>query len=99
MARKPMVTRTIITTKVTVLCLDINAAEPFNETVTLPRTYKDDKKLLKSVEEVINTEEVKAVHIVDKKEIETLYGMSEQDFINNAKILDPATRKEAEASE
>lgn len=99
MARKPMVTRTIITTKVTVLCLDINAAEPFNETVTLPRTYKDDKKLLKSVEEVINTEEVKAVHIVDKKEIETLYGMTEQDFINNAKILDPATRKEAEVSE
>lgn len=99
MARKPMVTRTIITTKVIVLCLNVNSAEPFNETVTLPRTYKDDKKLLKSVEEVINTDTVKAVHIVDKKEIETLYGMSEQDFINNAKILDPATRKEAEVSE
>ena len=99
MARKPMVTRTIITTKVIVLCLDVNSAEPFNETVTLPRTYKDDKKLLKSVEEVINTDTVKAVHIVGKKEIETLYGMTEQDFINNAKILDPATRKEAEASE
>lgn len=99
MARKPMVTRTIVTTKVIVLCLDVNSAEPFNETVTLPRTYKDDKKLLKSVEEVINTDYVKAVHIVDKKEIETLYGMTEQDFINNAKILDPATRKEAEASE
>lgn len=99
MARKPMVTRTIITTKVIVLCLDVNSAEPFNETVTLPRTYKDDKKLLKSVEEVINTDHVKAVHIVDKKEIETLYGMPEQDFINNAKILDPATRKEAEVSE
>lgn len=99
MARKPMVTRTITTTKVIVLCLDVNSAEPFNETVTLPRTYKDDKKLLKSVEEVINTAYVKAVHIVDKKEIETLYGMTEQDFINNAKILDPATRKEAEVSE
>lgn len=96
MARKPMVTRTIITTKVIVLCLDVNSAEPFNETVTLPRTYKDDKKLLKSVEEVVNTDTVKAVHIVDKKEIETLYGMTEQDFINNAKILDPETRKEVE---
>lgn len=99
MARKPMVTRTIITTKVIVLCLDVNSAEPFNETVTLPRTYKDDKKLLKSVEEVINTDTVKAVHIVDKKEIETLYGMTEQDFINSAKVLDPATRKEAETAE
>ena len=96
MARKPMVTRTIITTKVNVLCLDIQSAEPFNKVVTLPRTYKDDKKLLKKVEEVVNTGEVKAVHIVDKEEIETLYGMTEQDFIDNATILDPATRKELE---
>lgn len=94
MARKPMVTRTIITTKVNVLCLDIQSAEPFNKVVTLPRTYKDDKKLLKKVEEVVNTDDVKAVHIVDKGEIETLYGMSEQDFIDHATILDPATRKE-----
>ena len=96
MARKPMVSRTIITTKVNVLCLDIQSAEPFNKIVTLPRTYKDDKKLLKKVEEVINTDDVKAVHIVDKEEIETLYGMTEQDFIDHATILDPATRKEPE---
>lgn len=96
MARKPMVTRTIVTTKVNVLCLDIQCAEPFNKEVTLPRTYKDEKKLLKKVEEVVNTDDVKAVHIVDKTEVETLYGMTEQDFIDNATILDPATRKEAE---
>lgn len=97
MARKPMVTRTIVTTKVNVLCLDINSAEPFNKVVTLPRTYKDEKKLLKKVEEVVNTDEVKAVHIVDKEELETLYGMTEQDFITNATILGPTTRKEIEA--
>lgn len=97
MARKPMVTRTIVTTKVNVLCLDIESAEPFNKVVTLPRTYKDEKKLLKKVEEVVNTDEVKAVHIVDKEEVETLYGMTEQDFITNSTILDPATRKELEA--
>lgn len=97
MARKPMVTRTIVTTKVNVLCLDIESAEPFNKVVTLPRTYKDEKKLLKKVEEVVNTDEVKAVHIVDKEEVETLYGMTEQDFITNSTILDPATRKELDA--
>ena len=96
MARKPMVTRTIVTTKVNVLCLDIKSAEPFNKTVTLPRTYKDEKKLLKKVEEVVNTDDVKAVHVVDKEEVETLYGMTEQDFITNATILDPDTRKEIE---
>ena len=94
MARKPMVTRTIVTTKVNVLCLDIYNEEPFNKIVTLPRTYKDDKKLLKKVEEVVNTNEVKAVHIVDKEEVETLYGMTEQDFITYATILDPNTRQE-----
>ena len=93
MARKPMVTRTIVTTKVNVLCLDIKSAEPFNKVVTLPRTYKDEKKLLKKVEEVVNTDEVKAVHVVGKEEVETLYGMSEQDFINNAVVLDKETRR------
>ena len=94
-----MVTRTIVTTKVNVLCIDINSAELFNKDVILPRIYKDEKKLLKKVEEVVNTDDVKAVHIVDKEEIESLYGMPEQDFINNAAILDSATRKEAEVKE
>ena len=93
MARKPMVTRTIVTTKVNVLCLDIKSAEPFNKVVTLPRTYKDEKQLLKKVEEIVNTDEVKAVHVVAKEEVETLYGMCEQDFINNAVVLDNETRR------
>ena len=88
-----MVTRTIVTTKVNVLCLDIKSAEPFNKVVTLPRTYKDEKQLLKKVEEVVNTDEVKAVHVVGKEEVETLYGMTEQDFINNAVVLDNETRR------
>ena len=92
-----MVTRTIVTTKVNVLCLGIQSAEPFNKVVTLPRTYKDEKKLFKKVEEVVNSDDVKAVHIVDKEEVETLYGMTEQDFITNATVLDPAPRKEIEA--
>ena len=93
MARKPMVTRTITTTQVNVLCLDIVAGEPFNQQVTLPRTYKEDKKLMKAIEAVVNTESVKAVHVVAKEEVETLYGMSEQDFINNAVVLDNETRR------
>lgn len=87
MARIPMVTRTIQTTKANVLCLNIVEGEPFNEVVTLPRTYKDEKSLMKMVEKAINTDSVKAVHVVDTKVEETLYGMSEADFIANAKIL------------
>lgn len=96
MARKPMVTRTITTTKANVLCMDIQSAEPFNKVITLPRTYKDEKTLMKRVQEVVETDNIKAVHIVDKEEVETLYGMTEQEFIEKAVVLDPETRKALE---
>ena len=80
------------------MCLDVTKGEPFNQDVVLPRTYTDDTKLLKKVKELVDTEDVKAVHIAKKEEIETMYGMTEQDFINSAKVLDPQTRKAIEQS-
>lgn len=97
MARVPMVTRTITTTKANVMCLDVQAGEPFNKEVTVPRTYKDDETLLKKVKPLIETETIKAVHIVDKEEIETLYGMKEEDFISLAQVLPPREKTEVEA--
>lgn len=94
MARVPMVTRTIITTKANVMCLDVVAGEPFNKEVTVPRTYKDDETLLKKVKPMIETGTTKAVHIVDKEEIETLYGMKEEDFISLAQVLPPREKTE-----
>lgn len=85
--RKPMVTRTFQTTKATVMCLDIEAGESVTKVLTLPRTYKDDKNLLKACEEAITEENIKAVHVVDTEVIETLYGMEEQKFIENAVVL------------
>ena len=93
MARVPMVTRTMRTTKVNVLCMDLVNAEPVNKDVTIPRTYKDDKKLFKVVQATLDSDELKAVKIVKAVEVETLYGMTEQEFIENAKVLDPETRK------
>ena len=84
MARQPMVTRTIQTTHATVLCLNIPDAEPFNQTVVLPRTYKDEKAMMKIVEKLINTDDVKSVHIVDIEVHEALYGMTEAYFIATA---------------
>lgn len=87
MARIPMVTRTIQTTTANVLCLNIKEGEPFNKEVVLPRTYKDEKSMMKVVEKLINTEDVKAVHIVHTDVNETLYGMTEQEFIAAARVL------------
>lgn len=94
MARVPMVTRTIVTTKVNVMCLDIVNGEPFNKEFTLPRTYKTDKEILKVISEQFDNDEHKAVHVVNKEEILTLYGMTEQVFIENAEVLPPRTTKE-----
>ena len=99
MARVPMVTRTITTTKAIVMCVDVEAGEPFNKEVTVPRTYKDNESLLKTVKPIVETETVKAVHIVNKSEIETLYGMAEQEFIEHAKVLPERTDKSKKEAE
>ena len=89
MARAPQVTRTIQTTHCTVLCMDIENREPCNKDVVLPRTYKDENAMLKAVKKVIETDNLKAVQVVSSMVQETLYGMSEQDFIEHATILPP----------
>ena len=89
MARAPQVTRTIQTTHACVLCMDIENREPCNRDVILPRTYKDDNAILKAVKKVIETDNLKAVQVVSSNVQETLYGMSEQDFIAHASVLPP----------
>lgn len=94
MARAPMVTRTITTTKAKIMCLNIATGESETVEVNLPRTYKDDASLLKVAKAQIETNDtLKAVHVVSKEEVETLYGMTEQDFINKAEILPPRIKE------
>lgn len=93
MARIPQVTRTIATTNVNVICMDLDKVEPFNQSIVVPRTYKDEAKLMKVVSSMIDNDHVKAVKIAKAEEVTTLYGMTEDKFIANADILDPETRK------
>ena len=95
MAKIPMITRTIQTTEVNVLCLNIQEGEPFNKTVVLPRTYKDEAAMLKAAAAVIDSDTEKAVHIVRTEVKETLYGMKEADFISMAEVLPPRACKDA----
>ena len=95
MARKPMITRTIISTTVTVLCMDLVNRTPVEKTLVLPRTYKDDKALMKVLSKEYDTEELKVASILDKKENQDIYGMTEAQFIQLATKLDE-NRKFAE---
>ena len=93
MPKKAMVTRTIITTKAEVMCLNIAQQEPYNDVVILPRTYKDDKTLLKAAAARIDDDTHKAVHIVRHEVMETLYGMDEATFVSLAQELEPRKTK------
>ena len=98
MARKPIVSRTIATTEVVALCINLQTQETFNKKFILSGTYKDNKAILKTLQKQ-DTDEVKAVHVVDSKQVENLYGMAEEEFISLADKLDPQTRKPFEQAE
>lgn len=87
------VTRTIISTQVTVLALDTETAEPQNLTYEIAGTFKDEKKLLTAVQKLHDTDTLKNVKVVASAQKETLYGMTEDEFIAHAQPLDPKTRK------
>ena len=89
MARQPMVTRTVTTTKAKVLCLDIEQEKPFVQEVVLPRTYKDERSMLKRIRPLVENDNVKVVHVQEVSVEETLYGMTEQQFIDSATKLPP----------
>ena len=90
-----MVTRTVTTTKATVLCVNTVAEETVTQVVEVPRTYTDDSKLLKAVKETLDSTII-PVKVISTETVETLYGMTEQQFIEQAEKLPPRTKTEAD---
>lgn len=99
MARERMVTRTVVATEVNALCLNIETAEPFNKTVILSGTFKDKQAIEKAAKKAIDTDLEKCVTVVEYTERETLYGMSEQQFIELAKVMPPRDSKAEQVNE
>lgn len=94
--RESNVTRTITTTKATVLCLDIESGEPCNRTFLFPRTYKKEKELLQKAQAALVDEpNLRAVHVVETEILEELYGMTESTFLAHATKLEKKNNKEA----
>ena len=94
MARVPQGTRTIPTTIVHLFCVNTEDRSTFEQDITLPRTYKDEQKMMKAVEKVLDGEPIKAVSILGSEVKETLYGMTEAEFIQHAQVLPPREKKE-----
>lgn len=93
MARKRMVTRTIISTVATCMCVNVEQGECINLTVEAAGTFTSEEKLLRAIKSTHESPTVKFVQVVEQHEKETLYGMEEQKFIEQAEILPPDHRK------
>lgn len=94
--RKPMVTRTMTNTKCVVLGMNLETAQPEVVTVTVPRTYKTPEKLFKAVSAMLDNDAFKAVKVQESNEVETRYGMSQEDFIKYAhELTDEEATEEA----
>lgn len=85
--RKPMVTRTIITTKVKALCLNVTTGLSEERDIVLPRTWKSESAMLAAAKSQEDTDEMKVVHIKASEVLETLYGIPEDEFIKVASVL------------
>lgn len=94
MARQPIVSRTIQTTKANVLCIDVQNEQPFTKEVILPRTYKDERSMLKRIKPMVESDTIKVVHVQNYVVESTLYGMTEEEFIHYAQILPPRKTNE-----
>lgn len=88
MARKRMVTRTVMQTTAEVMTIDVTAAEVQIYTYDIGGRYTDEE-LLKKLQELFNTDTLKLVHIESQTCNEVLLGMDEEDFIRLAKVLPP----------
>lgn len=93
MARQRMVTRTVLLTKVEVMCVNVDSASVSINEYTLSGTTYDMETAMKALKKQYETESFKLVNIQSINESEVLYGMSEEEFIELARVLPPRNYK------
>ena len=96
MARRDMVTRTVIGTKVTVKVVNNETDELSRVEVNLPKSYElEDPKLNKEVKKVL-ADNLVIVKIEKVEAVNKLFGLDTAKFMELAIALDPETRKPLE---
>lgn len=88
MARKRMVTRTIVSTIVTVKCADLVGNTVYKDAVNLSGTFKNTEGALKAAKKLMDSDSQKVLKVLDMQEQTQLYGMTEEEFMANANIIE-----------
>ena len=93
MARERMVTRTISNTTYKVMTVNTETCEVQILPYITSEEFLDDEKALKQLRKKHETDTVKLVKIESVETTEQLYGMSEVEFMQYAKLLPPRGTK------
>ena len=94
MARERMITRTVFTTNYSVMVVNMESKSVENITIAIPSgDTLTDKAREKAIKAML-PEGKMFVSITGETTTETLYGMSEHEFIRLAKVLPPRTKTE-----
>lgn len=96
MARERMVTRTITSTTYKIMCVDTTTCEVTIEQFITTDEFTEDEKALKYFRKQYETETKKLVKIDSVETTEQLYGMTEIEFMQYAKLLPPRGMKVGE---
>lgn len=95
MARQPVITRTITTTKVEMLAVNIDSKSTETVEVILPRTYKDDAAMLKMANKRNENQSIKYVAVIGTPSVESKrWGMTEEEFIDKGHEFPPYKSKD-----
>lgn len=95
MARKRIVTRTVMQTTAEVMTIDVTTAEVQVQPYDIGGQYTDEE-LLNKLQNLFQTETLKLVHVESQECKELLLGMDEEDFIRLAKVLPPRNKTKEE---
>ena len=94
MARERMITRTVVSINYDVMVVDSESRTVENVTISIPSgDTMTDKARDKAIKESLPDDKM-FVAITGQTTTETLYGMSEAEFIRLAKVLPPRTKVE-----
>ena len=89
MRKEKMVTRTVTKTNCEIMCVNVESAEVIVKNFTVSGKYDNENDLLKTCQNLFETDSLKLVHISEFSEEEVLLGMPESKFIELAEVLPP----------
>ena len=89
MRKEKMVTRTVTKTNCEIMCMDITNAQVVVKDFTIGGKFNSENELLKTCQELFDTDTFKLVKVSEFSEEEVLLGMPESRFIELAEVLPP----------